>query len=310
MVPGLAGLAADNTQAGIVRATAFQLLREHVAASRLQLFQAALRDPDPLVRGAAAASMEGFQPETRWQFAGHLLSDPVRYVRYQATPVLASVPRSQLSAEQAALLDKAVTEYMDTQMANADMAPYHINIGVMSQRMGKPDRAEAAYRDAIRLDPTFVPAYVNLADLYRERKKEGQGERLLRQGLSAVPKAAEIRYALGLLLVRQKRPAEAVRQLREADALRPELARYALAYALALDAQGQRAKAMEILARSYRRNPYDRDLLFTLATFSRDQGKAQDAVRYAKELVAVIPEDRVAKQLLAELESGGRQNPK
>jgi tetratricopeptide (TPR) repeat protein len=303
MVPGLMGLAADNTQAGIVRATAFQLLREHAAASQLSVFQAALRDPDPLVRGAAVASMEGFQPETRWQFAGHLLSDPVRYVRYQATPVLADVQRSQLSAEQAALLDQSVAEYLASQMVNADMAPYHINIGVMYQRMGKPDRAEAAYGDAIRLDPTFAPAYVNLADMYREQRREDEGERVLRKGMAAAPKAAEIRYALGLILVRQKRPAEALPQLREADTLRPDLARYALAYALALEALGQRAKAMETLIRSYRRHPHDRDLLFTLATFSRDRGKMQDAMRYAKELAAVAPEDRDAKQLLKEMES-------
>ena len=303
MIPGLVVLAADNAQAGIVRATAFQLLREHLAASQLPVFQAALRDPDPLVRGAAAASMEGFQPETRWQFAGHLLSDPVRYVRYQATPVLAAVPRSQLSAEQAALLDKAVAEYLDAQTANADMAPYHINIGVMSQRQGKPERAETAYKDAIRLDPTFAPAYVNLADLYREQKKEIEGERVLRQGMAAAPKAAEIHYALGLLLVRQKRPAEALPQLREADSLRPDIARYALAYALALDARGQRAEAMDALTRTYRRHPHDRDLLYALATFSRDRGRMQDAVRYAKELTAVVPEDAGAKRLLKELET-------
>jgi tetratricopeptide (TPR) repeat protein len=121
--------------------------------------------------------------------------------------------------------------------------------------------------------------------------------------MAAAPKAAEIRYALGLILVRQKRPAEALPQLREADTLRPDLARYALAYALALEALGQRAKAMETLIRSYRRHPHDRDLLFTLATFSRDRGKMQDAMRYAKELAAVAPEDRDAKQLLKEMES-------
>lgn len=103
--------------------------------------------------------------------------------------------------------------------------------------------------------------------------------------------------------MRQKRPAEALPQLREADSLRPDIARYALAYALALDAGGRRAEAMDALTRTYRRHPHDRDLLYALATFSRDRGRMQDAVRYAKELTAVVPEDAGAKRLLKELET-------
>ena len=121
--------------------------------------------------------------------------------------------------------------------------------------------------------------------------------------MAAAPIAAEVHHALGLLLVGQKRLTEALQQLREADSLRPDQARYALAHALALDALGQRAKAMETLTRSYRGHPHDRDLLFALATFSRNRGRMQDAIRYAKELVGVAPEDPGAKQLLKELES-------
>ena len=57
------------------------------------------------------------------------------------------------------------------------------------------------------------------------------------------------------------------------------------------------------MTRTYRRHPNDRDLLYALATFSRDRGKMPEAIRYAKELAAVAPEDRGAKQLLTELES-------
>ncbi|HEX9191397.1 MAG TPA: tetratricopeptide repeat protein [Candidatus Deferrimicrobiaceae bacterium] len=302
----LMALALDNTHAGIVRATALTLLRNVARPAHLERLKAALSDPDPLVRAKALGAMDGFRPETRWQFANPLLKDPVRLVRFEAARTLAPVPNSLLSPEQISVLDSAVDDYIRAQRVNEDMSPFHINIGVAHQQRGRPDKAEAAYRDAIRLDPTFAPAYVNLADLYRERKRDDEGEKVLREGLSVSPKAAELHHALGLLLVRQKRLPEALPHLSEAAALRPDLARYALAQALAQDAAGQGSRALGTLQHAYRRHPYDPDLLFALATFLRDRGNPADALRLARELAAVSPEDPGARRLLQEMESRNR----
>jgi Tfp pilus assembly protein PilF len=302
----LVALATDNSQAGIVRATALTLLRNLARPSHLDRLKMALFDPDPLVRAKALWAMDRFEPETRWRFANALLNDPVRLVRFEAARSLAPVPDSLLSPEEISVLGKAVGEYIRAQRINEDMAPYHINIGVASLQRGRPGDAEAAYRDAVRLDRIFAPAYVNLADLYRQRQQEEKGEEILRQGLSVSPKAAELHHALGLLLVRQKRLPEALPHLSEAAARRPDLPRYALAWALAQDAAGDASGALGTLQRAYRRHPHDPELLFTLATLSRDRGRRTEALRYARELDASSPEDPGTRRLLRELESGTR----
>jgi predicted CXXCH cytochrome family protein len=302
----LLALALDNTQAGIVRATALILLRNLARPAHLDRLKAALSDPNPLVRAKALRALDRFDPETRWRFASPLLTDPVRLVRFEAARALAPVPDSLLSLEQVSILDTAVDGYIRAQRVNEDMAPYHINIGVAHQQRGRPDEAESAYRDAIRIDPAFPPAYVNLADMYRERKRDDEGEKILREGLSVSPKSADLHHALGLLLVRQKRLSEALPHLSEAAALSPDLPRYALAQALAQEAAGDRAEALETLKMAYQLNPYDPDLLYTLAAFSRDRGRTADAIRFARELAAVSPEDPGVRRFLKELESRTR----
>jgi Flp pilus assembly protein TadD len=267
----------------------------------------ALSDPDPLVRAKALEAMDGFQPETRWQFANPLLKDPVRLVRFEAARSLAPVPNSILSPEQISVLDTAVDDYILAQRVNEDMAPYHINIGVAHLQRGRPDKAEAAYRDAIRIDPTFAPAYVNLADLYRERKRDDEGEKVLREGLTVSPKAADLHHALGLLQARQRRYADAVAEFGKASSLAPDNPRYAYVYAIALTSTGKPDPALRVLGEAYRRHPYDREVLLGLASILRDQGRAKEAMRYAEELVAVMPEDAEAKRLLEEIRAKGKR---
>jgi Flp pilus assembly protein TadD len=264
----------------------------------------ALSDPDPLVRAKALEAMDGFQPETRWQFANPLLKDPVRLVRFEAARSLAPVPNSILSPEQISVLDTAVDNYIRAQRVNEDVAPYHINIGVAHRQRGRPDKAEAAYRDAIRIDPAFAPAYV---DLYRERKRDDEGEKVLRDGLAVSPKAADLHHTLGLLQARQRRYPEAVAELGKGSSLAPDNPRYAYVYAVALNGAGKPDAALWVLEEAYRRHPYERDVLLGLASILRDRGRVKEATKYGEELVAVMPENAEAKRLLEEIRAkGGR----
>jgi len=301
----LMALALDNTQAGIVRATALTLLRDFAQASHLDRLKAALSDPDPLVRAKALVAMDGFPPEVRWQFANPLLNDPVRAVRFEAARSLAPVPNSLLSPRQISVLDAAVDDYIRALRINEDMAPYHINIGVAEQQRGRPDKAEAAYRDAIRIDPAFTPAYVNLADLDRERNRDDAGEKVLREGLAVSPKAADLHHSVGLLLTRQKLYTDAIAEFGKASSLAPDDPRYAYVYAIALNSTGKPAAALRVLEGAYRRHPYDREVLLGLTSILRDQGRVKEATKYGEELVAVMPENAEAKRLLEELRAKG-----
>ena len=52
-------------------------------------------------------------------------------------------------------------------------------------------------------------------------------------------------------------------------------------------------------------HPRNRDLLVALATLSRDAGRNDAALRYARTLVEVFPEDPDARALLGQLAAGG-----
>jgi predicted CXXCH cytochrome family protein len=297
----LTALAADHDQPAIARATALQHLADHPGPGSLPAIAGGLADPDPLVRRAALAALDGTPVPVRLQHAVPRLSDPVLGVRLEAARVLAPVPQRELSREQSVALRRAIDEYIRAQEAVGDFPAAHLNLGVLHQRRGDPDRAEAAYRTALRLVPEFVPAWLNLAELMRERGSEAGGERILREGLRAVPTAAALHHALGLALVRQQRPAEALPALARAAQLDPASARFAYVYGVALHSLGRPRPALMVLETVRRRYPRDPEILAALATISRDVGRYDDALRYAEGLAAAMPDDPRARRLVEEI---------
>jgi Flp pilus assembly protein TadD len=300
----LAALAADATQPAIARATALSQLRAYPGPAAIELVRSGLQDPDPLVRRAALQSMEGIPAQDRLPLAGPALADPNRAVRIEAARLLAPLPSNAIPAEQRRLFDAALQDYVEAQRVNADRAEPHLNLGWFYVQRQQFDVAEAEYRLALRLQPSLAQAYVNLADLYRLQGKDHDGEQALREGLAAAPDNADLQHALGLALVRQQRPRDAIMALERAALLAPENPRYSYVYAVALHSTGRPRQAIGVLQQTLTEHPYDRDALLALATFHRDLGQIDLAVTYAERLVAVVPHDPGAQQLLQQLRSG------
>jgi cytochrome c-type biogenesis protein CcmH/NrfG len=124
---------------------------------------------------------------------------------------------------------------------------------------------------------------------------------VLREGLRQVPDNAELHYALGLALARQKRLPDALLELRKAATLAPYSARFAYVYGVALHSSGKTGAATRELKQALNRHPGDRDILFALASFSRDAGHAVQARDYANRLLALVPHDPDARALLKSL---------
>ncbi len=299
----LVTLAGDSSKPNIARASALSLLRRYPSPASFGAIQRGLKDDDPMVRFAALSALEIVEPKDRLRLAFPLLNDPVRTVRLEATRVLGPVPSDMMTAEERRVRDHAFTEYAESQRVNADRAGSHMNIGVLYTDRGQFDKAEAAYRTALRVDPKFFQGYVNLADLYRVQGRDPEGEAILRKGLTVAPEAASVHHALGLLLARQGRMAEAVEALGRAASLEPAYASYSYIYAVALHDVGKTQRAVAVLEKAHQRHPYDRDLLLALVTINRDRGSLDSAIRYAKKLVALSPDDPAAQHLLKQLES-------
>ena len=295
----LAALAGDAGQPGIARATALAGLRDLATAASLMTLRRATGDSDPLVRRAAACALEGLDPTRRLVLGAPLLADPVRDVRIEAAVALAAVPRQSLSPEQAISLDKAIGEYEAAQRLNTERPESDLNLGLLHTALGSADKAEAAYRAAIGKDRGFVPAYVNLADLLRAQGRSA--EAVLREGVAAVPRAAALHHALGLALVREQRLPDAVAALQRAAELAPDNARFGYVYAVAVKETEGLARGLEVLRTQQLRHPQSRDILFALASYSREAGDTEVAREYAERLARLVPKDPQVRQLRAAL---------
>jgi predicted CXXCH cytochrome family protein len=252
----LARLASDGAQPGIARASALALLRPAGAAGRAAL-EAALADPDPLVRLGAVEAAARLEPAARLAAVAARLDDPRRAVRLAAASALADVPASLWPAAERSALAGALAEYRAAQAAQAERPEAHLNLGVLHATFGEREAARREYETALRLAPWFAPALVNLADLERDAGREPEAEALLRRALAVAPEVAEVRYALGLSLVRSARLAEALAEIEQAAELAPASPRYSLARALVLQELGDRSGALRVTRDHVARWPGD-----------------------------------------------------
>jgi tetratricopeptide (TPR) repeat protein len=300
---GLAALAADRGQPGIVRATALDMLRGDPRTGDTVRVEAT-RDPDPEVRAAAADSLEAFAPSARLHALGPLLADPVRAVRIAAARALSSVPPEAVDASLRPRLDAALAEYVAAQQVTLDLPGARLNLAVVAQNAGRTDEAERQYLAALRIDPDFTPARANLARLYNAAGRNADAERVLAEGLAREPGIGELRYSLALLLAEQGRDAEALAALREAAKAMPDRARVHYNLGLALQRAGRRGEAEAALLRARALDDADPQLAYALAVLYAQQGRWDDARRWGDALLALQPADPEVRQFVARLRAG------
>jgi Flp pilus assembly protein TadD len=261
----------------------------------------ALEDPDPAVRLAALAPLEGLPMADRLLLLRPLLSDPVLGVRIEAARLLAGVDIGRLGDSGGPQLKAALAEYVDAQWASVDRPSARLNLGNLYAQAGDFQTAERQYRAALALDAGFAPAYGNLADLLAARGDEAAAESVLADGLARLPDSAFLHHARGLQRVRQGDRPAGLADLARSVELAPENTRFRYVYAVGLDSQGERLAALEQLEEAYRRHPADADVLAALVSMQLDSGNLERARRYAEDLSVLLPEDPQVKALLERL---------
>lgn len=303
--PRLAALAGDRAQPAIVRATALELLRGH-GADGLVAMVAALEDEDAVVRLAAVGALDQLPPRERLTVVAPLLADVRRAVRIEAARVLASVPPHLLDASRRQALDAALKEFVDAQMAMADMPSTHLNLGLLHAARGEPERAEQSYLTALRMDPYLAPARIDLAVLYSERGRPGDAERVLREGVRRTPERGELHYSLGLLLAESRRLPEAASTLRDAARLLPDRARVRYNLGLALQQLGRFDEAEAALLQAHHLDGGDENVLYALTVFYAQRAQYARALPYAERLAERRPADPAVLGLLERVRRAGR----
>ena len=222
-------------ESGIRRATELANLAAPFAAQAQLAVERGLRDPDSLVRMAAAQVAPGLPPERVIQQLAPLLEDDVRSVRLAAVQSLAPA-RDYLPASLAGAFERAADEYRAAQLAVASRPQAH---GALAEFEGRLGNIETALAHADR-------------------------------AVAMAPEMALLRHSRGLLLVRADRDDEALDELRQATELAPEVARFSYVYAVALNSLGQPEAARQVLEEANLQHPDDPDIAAFLELLRAD----------------------------------------
>jgi tetratricopeptide (TPR) repeat protein len=292
----------DDSIPNMVKATALSILARYPEEQTTRILKDALFDKDPLIRMTAVSSLNFLDINNRFVLAKHLLQDSVKAVRLRVTHTLSETPRNMMTNFDIAVFETALSEYVETQLFNADRPSAYVDLGVVNLNRGNPRDAEEAYKKAIALEPAYAYSYINLADLYRQQGRDVEGEKLLREALAYNPWSADLYHALGLLLTRQKRRSEAIEVFERAANLNPENEVLQYYYALAIMETGQIEKTLEILEKAHQINPYNTNIIFALTTINRDRNNLKDALKYAEKLYELAPQSQGSQQLLIQIQ--------
>ena len=286
-VPGslarLTGLAGDTLQPAIARATAVSRLGAYSTPSAISAAEAVVADRNPLLRSAAVTALENAEPAERVRLLAPRLSDSILAVRIDAARSLSAL-EAQLPEADKPAFTKALQEYIDVQMFNADRPESWTNLGTLYAGRGDGARAADAFGRALALDSAFVPAWVNLADYLRATGNDAGAEAALRNGIRKSPDNASLHYSLGLTLIRQRQVPAAMAELKAAVQLAPADARIGFVYGVALHDTGKPQDGIRQLQAVLKANPDDLQVLQALASYLKEAGDAQGWMAYSARL--------------------------
>jgi tetratricopeptide (TPR) repeat protein len=288
-VSKLMGLIDDPKQAGIVRASAIELLARHPGEVPSATIRRQLADADSLVRYHALLAQADSPLERRASLLGPMLGDATRAVRHEAARQLMPVRES---------LNESDRTRLDTELADLERALNHdlsrgeswLNLSELQRARGDRAAAEQSLRRGLTVEPRFVPAYANLADLLRASGRESEAEAVIRSGVQRNPSAPALREALGFSLVRQGRKTEALAEFAAAHRAAPDEPRFRYVYALSLEDAGRGGEAKRLLELGLQRR-FHRDSLIALAAWASREGDRISAGRAVARLREVNPSD-------------------
>lgn len=294
-------IATASTGSAISRASAIARLGRYPSPQVLELAAGSLKIEDPLIRTAAISVIAQADPTSRKALLVPLLRDKTRLVRMDAARALAGDVERELSVDDGKALEQALAEYVEAQLFNAERPESHANLGALYRDQGKMTEARAAFGKAIKVDPTFFAAAISLAELKRSEGNEAEAEAILRQALIATPGSGPLQHALGLSLIRQKRTTEAMASLAQAADSSPDTPRFSYVLAIAQHDTGKLADALATLKSALVRHPYDRDILWALASYEIEAKDFSSARQRAELLSELEPGRADVMQLLASL---------
>jgi tetratricopeptide (TPR) repeat protein len=299
-LPAMLAYIGDRAGDAVTRASLIRLLRTEDDPRRTPVLLAALGDPDPLVRSAAAAGLAGaVTPEVRAALA-RAAADEFRLVRIRAAASLAGVLTASLPEDTQRRVRAATAELLASFEARPDDFASHTNRGNFHLGRNELDAAIRSYETALRLRPDSVGTLVNAAMAYTRAGRAADAGRALDQALRLAPGSAPANFNRGLLLAEAGDKAGAEAALRQALRADPQLAPAAFNLCILLAEKGDGA-ALGYCRQAAQAEPRNAKYVYTLAFYEAQAGQAAAAARRLETLRQSTGAFFDADMLLADL---------
>ncbi|WP_424927006.1 cytochrome c3 family protein [Amaricoccus tamworthensis] len=186
-VDDLISIAKDRNNAGIVRATALELMTPEntpEVAARVRPF---MWDSDVNVRVAATMLQQIVPGPQRFEAVKPALQDPLRAVRIAAARALTGLAPQSAPPDILPLLEQPLTEWRSALAANLDFPETHMQVGGIGLASRSMGLSMQAWREAVELDPQLVDAWVLMIRVLVSGGNVAQAKEVVREALTVNP---------------------------------------------------------------------------------------------------------------------------
>ena len=260
-----------------------------------------MKDPSPLVRGAAAESLADAPSPQTTRALLEATGDGYRLVRIRAAMVLAGYPAYLLKEEDRSKFTKATEEYLVSILSRPDQWSSHYNLGNYFLQRNDLPLALGAYGAAEKLEPRAILPYVNASIVYARMGDKAKVEESLNKALKINPKSAAANFNMGLFKAEQNDLPKAEQYLRAALKEDPTLAM--AAYNLCIITSKDRInEAVTWCRKAAELRPQEPRYAYTLAFYLNQKGDRDEAVRTLKAILEKYPGYEDAEMLLKDIQ--------
>ncbi len=253
-LPEILAYIEDPNHNSVFAASLIRLLSQCPDSRKFAVMRIALKDPSPMVRASAVNVLaEHLDASTAFVLVEYA-KDNSRLVRLRAAAALNRVPPNVFDDKTEDSIQPAIQEYLASLRTRQDDYAQHLNLGNFHADRGELQLAISEYERTAALRPQFAPPLVNAAVAYSQLGNMPKAEETLRRAIAADPTQPAAYFNLGLLLAETGNRDEAVNDLRKALQLDPSNAGAAYNLAVLLGNENP-AEALALCKKAVALNP-------------------------------------------------------
>lgn len=189
----LMGLAQDEEQPNLVRATALWLLGPGATSLDLEDLGAFLQNDDPQIRVGALNALRARAVVATAPYLLQGLNDDVKAVRLAAARAIMSQRPDRLPDDLRAALGQAYREFGSVVQNQMDFAEAHLQVAGYSMVSGNIPSAVAALSEAVKLNPQNTQAWSSLIRMTAQVEGRRAAQKRMRQALVYNPDDSDLR---------------------------------------------------------------------------------------------------------------------